>query len=167
MFEIVSWWKHKRKHSYVFCKKIFGFTFSFICKWNYTSNTFTADFSQNSTDNTLLGSNLRKDCHSLAELKLYGLTYGTPLIVWYHLAPCVMASFLTSTIKLSLTSAASVGWQSYLCPFNPAYLAAVVLPSCVLNLFSFWHSQLALSRSSFWLFWTFHPIISLNIAVFP
>lgn len=116
-----------------------GFTFSFIGKWTYTSNKFTADFSQNSTDNILLGSNLRKDYHSLAELRLYGLTQGTPLILWYHLAPSVMGSFpeLTLMIKVSLTFAVSVGWQSYLCPFKPIYLFSVVLPRCVLNLFTF------------------------------
>lgn len=56
MFEIASWWKHK--HKQVFCKKTFGFIFSFIGKWNCTSNDFSANFHQNSAENILLGRNL-------------------------------------------------------------------------------------------------------------
>jgi len=87
-FEVVSWWKHKHRFSVRECLSLL---FSFIGKWNSTSNNFKADISQNSIDNISLGSNLRKDCHSLANLKLYGPTYGT-LILWYCVSPCVMTS---------------------------------------------------------------------------
>lgn len=124
MFEIASWWKHK--HKQVFCKKTFGFIFSFIGKWNCTSNDFSANFHQNSAENILLGRNLggkkkKKDRHRSVGIKLYGLA-GTPLMSWYHLAPCVTASLpeCDMMVSLSLTSVVSVGWQPCPCPFNPA-----------------------------------------------
>lgn len=125
MFEIASWWKHK--HKQVFCKKMFGFIFSFIGKWNCTSNDFSANFHQNTAENILLGRNLRgkkKDHHRSVRIKLYGLA-GTLLMSWYHLAPSIPASLpeCEVMVSLSLTSVVSVGWQPYPCPFNPAYVS--------------------------------------------